>query len=302
MEPAEIALRVVGLFYAFAGYAGTRAMLTSRFFDQAIAAISMKKTSRTETARTNWLLCASGLILVGGVALMLLLDFSAWLFVLSALGQVIYLFYAAPVYFDAEDPPDAAGRKQSTNAFVLYVAATAFVIWAWFTGKLVPWQDVPWPALAVAAAGLIAHAVYVLRLLGKPLKPGGGFSALDIGDDDSMEIEKARAQAKRVKLMAEFYAHPLWALEDGLDGDFPPDLLGISPELVSDLAAWSEAYMAAKKPDSAFEVVWSDEELRAHELEGRQLAARLKRERPDLMVYNQERATGVIEIHADDPV
>jgi hypothetical protein len=277
-------------------------MLTSRFFDQAIAAISMKKTSRTETARTHWLLCASGLILVGGVALMLLLDFSAWLFVLSALGQVIYLFYAAPVYFDAEDPPDAAGRKQSTNAFVLYVAATAFVIWAWFTGKLVPWQDVPWPALAVAAAGLIAHAVYVLRLLGKPLKPGGGFSALDIGDDDSMEIEKARAQAKRVKLMAEFYAHPLWALEDGLDGDFPPDLLGISPELVSDLAAWSEAYMAAKKPDSAFEVVWSDEELRAHELEGRQLAARLKRERPDLMVYNQERATGVIEIHADDPV
>lgn len=301
MEPAEIALRVVGLFYALAGYVGSRAMLTSHFLDQAIAAISMKKPRRAETARTTWLLCASGVILLGGITLMLLLDVSVWIFGLSALAQAVYIFYLAPAYFDRDDPPDEAGRRQTRNAAVLYAAATAFVVWAWFTGKLVTWREVPWPALAIAAVAMLAHLVYVLRTMAKPVKPGG-FSAFNTGDDDPMAVERERAKSKRVKLQAEFYAYPLWALDDDLDGDFPPDMLGISPELVTDLAAWSEAYMAAKKPDAAFEVVWSDEELRAHELEGRRLAVRLKRERPDLTVFNFERATGVIEVHADDPI
>ncbi len=301
MDPVEIVLRLIGAFYAFAGYVGSRAMLTSHFLDYAIAAIAAKKPDPVETSRTTWLLCASSLILAGGLLLMLLLDWAVWLFLISAIAQAVYLFYAAPNYFDLADPPDGTGRQQSTNAFVLFSAATAFVVWAAYAGKLVTWREVPWPTLAVAGAAMIAHVVYIGHSLSKSPKPKG-LAAFAGSEDDGAETERARAKSKRVKVMAEFYAYPLWALDDDLDGDFPPDLLGLSPDLVSDLAAWSEAYMAAKDPDKAFTVVWSDEERRAHEAEGRKLAVRLARECPDRVVFAFEQETGVVQVHPDEAI
>lgn len=154
LEIADIALRLIGAFYAFAGYVATRAGLTSYFIDRAIAAIALKKPTAAETAQTVWLLGAAMLILAGGVLLMLLLDLAAWAFAASSLAQVAYLFYVAPRYFDVDDPPDPRGRRQSTNAFVVYAAATAFVLWAALTGRLVPWKEV---ALAAAGDGRDSH-------------------------------------------------------------------------------------------------------------------------------------------------
>jgi hypothetical protein len=94
------------------------------------------------------------------VALMLLLDVAAWLFLLAAAGQAVYLFWLAPHWFDPIDPPDPAGRRQTTNAFVIYTAATAFVCWAALTGGLLSLQDVPWPWLAAAGAATAALAAY----------------------------------------------------------------------------------------------------------------------------------------------
>ena len=99
MDFTEISLRVIGAFYAFAGYVATRAGLTSHCIDRAIAAIAMKKPPRLETAQTVWLLCAAMIVLAGGVALLLLLDFAPWLFLASALGQAAYIYYVAPRYF-----------------------------------------------------------------------------------------------------------------------------------------------------------------------------------------------------------
>ena len=47
--------------------------------------------------------------------------------------------------------------------------------------------------------------------------------------------------------------------------------------------------------------MWSEEQHAAHAAEGRRLAGRLKRERPDLMVYVLEGDIGVVEVHADEP-
>ena len=92
-------------------------------------------------------------------------------FLASALGQAAYLFVVAR-WFDTDDPPDQKGRRQSTNAFVVYSAATAFVLWAAAKGRLVSWQDVPWPVLAGAGSAVAAYAAYMIWLLARPLRSG----------------------------------------------------------------------------------------------------------------------------------
>src|SRR5687768_1216431 len=169
MDAVELALRAMGAFYVFAGYVATRAALTSHLIDRALAAISAAKPAPVETAQSLWLLGAANLILLGGAALVLLLDAAAWIFVASALGQAAYLFVVAPVYFDASDPPDPNGRRQSTNAFVVYAAATVFVIWAAAVGRLARWQEMPWQILAIAAAAAASHLAYTIWMFAKPL-------------------------------------------------------------------------------------------------------------------------------------
>ena len=167
MDLIEVVLRLVGAFYAFAGYVATRAALTSHFFDRAIAAIAAEKPAGTETAKFIWLLAAAVIVGLSGIALMLRLDVAPWLFLASSAGQAAYIFHVAPRYFDRDDPPDPGGRRQSTNAFVVYTAATAFVLWAAYMGRLLSWRDVPWPLLVIAAAAIIAYAGRVAFLLGK---------------------------------------------------------------------------------------------------------------------------------------
>jgi hypothetical protein len=159
----EIALRCIGAFYAFAGYVVVQAALTSRLIDRAIAALSAQKPSPQESAQTLWHLASAVVVFASGVMLMLLLDAAVWAFLLAAAGQALYLFWLAPRHFDPADPPDPTGRRQTTNAFVLYSAATLLVCWAALTGRLLPWQEVPWPWLAAGAAGIAALTGYAVR-------------------------------------------------------------------------------------------------------------------------------------------
>jgi hypothetical protein len=297
----EISLRLIGAFYAFAGYVATRAGLTSHFIDRAIAAIAMKKTPRVETAQTVWLLSAAMIVLAGGVALMLLLDLAAWLFLASALGQAAYIYFVAPRYFDVENPPDEAGRKGSFNAFVLYSAATAFVLWAGYVGRLQSWHELPAPLLAVAVAAVAGHAGYVVWMLARPMGAGTAPSFAD-GPDEGIDPELDRAQSKRIKVMADYDAHPLWALDENVYGDFPPEHLGLSPELTRDLNAWADAYQSSFGRDDPASSRWSEAQHAAHAAEARPLAVRLARERRDLQVYVLEGSTGVVEVHADEAV
>jgi hypothetical protein len=297
VEIADIALRVVGAFYAFAGYVATRAGLTSYFIDRAIAAIALKKPAVAETAQTAWLLGAAMLVLIGGVLLMLRLDWAAWAFAASSLAQVAYLFFIAPRYFDKTDQPDAGARRQSTNAFVLYSAATAFVLWAAFTGRLVSWQDVPWPLLVLAGAGVAAFVGQTAWLLAK--SPSSGRASLfGAANDDAAPRDPSLC--KRIKVMADYDCHPLWALDEDQYGDFPPSALDLSPELTRDLDAWADAYTASLNREDPARSLWSDEQHRVHALQARPLARRLARERPDLTVYVLDGATGVVEVHADE--
>lgn len=165
MDLAEISLRAVGAFYTFAGLVATRVAITAHFFDKAIAAISMKRTPAVERHRFLWLLGSATVVLAGGATLLLLLHVSLWLFVASALGQAFYLAILAPRYFDLDEPPDTKGRQQTINAFVIYCAAAAFVLWATFTGRLLAWRDVSWVLLVLLGVAAVAHATHIARQL-----------------------------------------------------------------------------------------------------------------------------------------
>lgn len=302
---AQFALRLLGAFYGFAGYVASRAALTSRLMDHAIAAIGGTKPDPRETQRSVWLLVGSVIIFAGGAALFLLLDVAPWLFAASAIGQALYLLVLAPRYFDLAEPPDERGRRQTTNAFLIYTAATFLVIWAAANGKLVSWQDTPWPLLAAFLAAIAVHAGYVAWYFLRPLKSAApatyfGSQASSDGEASDTIEQQDPAQSRAIKVMADYDCHPLWALDEDLVGDFPPEDLGVSVELCRDLKDWVQSFNAALDRDNPADSLITPEEHAAHEQKGRQLAIRLARERPDLEIYAFESATGVVRVYAGD--
>ncbi|WP_052699358.1 hypothetical protein [Hyphomicrobium sp. 99] len=304
MNLTAVALSLIGAFYAFAGWVATRAALASLFMDRAIASISGQKPKAVETAQSYWLIGAANLILAGGVALIVRMDVAMWLFVVSAIGQAFYLYYLAPRVFDREDPPDAAGRAQTRNAFAFYLAATAFVVWASSQGALMGWQDVPVPLIAVAGSAVAARFGYVIWMM---VGPGSMRTAASeaplawLDDKEPAAPESDPSQSRSVKVMADYHTHPLWAMDEHLYGDFPPEQLGLSPELSADLNAWADAFTSSLNEDDPANSLWSEAQHRAHQAEGRRLAIRLAQERPDLQVYAADSAGDVVEV-GNDPV
>lgn len=300
MDVVDLVLRLVGAFYVFAAFVAARAALMSLLIDRAIAAIALKKPPRAEILKSYWLISASVLVMLGGAALLFLLDVAVWAFLVSSLGQAAYLFVVAPRYFDVEEPPDEVGRRQTTNAFVIYLVATAFVVWAYSDGRLSNVTEVSWLALAVPTALVLAHVVNILRNVA--MSAGRSpFGAWDSGDEgESCEPSRPLNETKTVKVMTDYYTHPLWALDEDLYGDIPPEDMQLSPDLVRDLNAWAEAYDTSLDQEDPARSIWSEEQRRAHEAKARPLAMRLARERPDLVVYVMEPEVGVVQVHADD--
>jgi multisubunit Na+/H+ antiporter MnhC subunit len=301
VELTDIVLRVVGAFYAFAGFVATRAAMMSRLLDQALAAISLQKTKPAETAQSVWLLVTSAIVLAGGVFLLAGMQLAAWTFAVSALGQAAYIYVLAPRYFDREDPPDAQGRQRTTNAFVIYTAATAFILWAAYRGRLVGVGEVSTPVLVAVGGALLLYGGYVAKALWwQPRKSNSGFSEFSGAANDEPSLPPH--ESKRIKVMADYQCDPLWALDEERYGCFAPEMLDLSPQLAADLNAWAVAYDTSRNLDDPANSHWTDAQHAAHAAEGRRLAGRLKRERPDLMVYVMEPDIGVVEIHSDERI
>lgn len=303
MDGSEIALRIVGAFYVFAGYVATRAMLMSIFLDRAIASIGATKPQQVEMARSYWLLGAAALVLAGGVALMALLDIAAWLFLASAVGQAAYIFVLAPRFLDPDDPPDEVGRRQTTNAFIVYLAATALVVWALSAGKLESIGRANPATLVAAAAVLLLYAGYVVRSLGGFGSSTPSWGSLPQSDDES-EWEPSPggdpSGSRMIKVMADYGTHALWALDDDIYGDIDPNVLDLSPGLTRDLIAWADAFSASLDLDHPSESRWTDDQRAAHEAMARPLAIRLAHERPDRAIYVLDPVVGLVEVKADE--
>lgn len=159
----DAGLIVMGAFYAFAGIVAARAAVMSNILDEALSKISMKPTPPVERHLFWWLFSSSVVVFLGGVALMLRSEPALWLFVLSAAGQAFYLMLLAPRYFDRDDPPDAQGRSKTTNAFYVYLVATALVAFAASSGRLRGLDKIPSAELYIGLAAVAAYATMVGR-------------------------------------------------------------------------------------------------------------------------------------------
>jgi hypothetical protein len=390
LDPIAVLLRFIGAFYAFAGIIAGRAALTSGVLDAALSGISGKRPSLRERALTWWLTAASWTVFVSGILLMILAREAMWAFILCALIQGTYLWIAAPYYFDIEDPPDALGRRSTTNAFFIYMGATLFVIWA--SGHyLTPVADLN--AMLGGAAGIAiavfgAHLVWQTFTTSRMPKLGqfGDGSASDAPAEDdpehvryfnprSLRLELSREggaspvrnqktkvdigleslpisdslksnlmdwfqdgdpemagiaynlaeqlaheypeaaiaepgipnsyfniqirspyadpetgapnwdRITAVKIMCDYDCMPCWAANEGAWGDFPPSVLQISAALEDALLEWQDRFDGSLDRADPATPFWTPEQQRAHEMEGLELARRVKAERPELAVY-----------------
>lgn len=298
MDAIDVLLRLVGAFYVFGAFVAARASVMSLLVDRAIAAITLDKPAREDVLKAYWLLAASVLLMASGATLLVLLDVAVWAFLASALGQALYLFYLAPRYFDAAEPPDATGRRQSTNAFVIYLVVTALVVWAFGDGRLMSVGEASWPVLVIPAVLVAALLAYVWKNSGGAAADADQDAGEDAWEEDASPLDLSRATS--VKVMADHYCEALWVSGPDLSSNMPPGDLGLSPELARDLIAWADAFDTSLDHDNPAVSLWSPEEHDAHVTLGQSLAVRLARERPDLIVYAVDSLGRPFEVHADD--
>lgn len=298
MTAAEIALRLVGAFYMFAGYFLARVILTSRIADQAIEALTGEATARAVRLKTVWSLALGGTVFASGLALLLLLELAVTLFLTGSALQAFYLVWLAPKYFDPVDGADPQGRKQTTNALIVYGAATLGVLWAWQKGLLLDWFAAPYLTRLIAGSGMTAFLGYVLwgiiktsPELTRAAKPARDEAPREVGPADPANIRKLR-------VMAVLREAPLFCMDDDNLGHVTPEALGLSEELTRDLWAWSTAYTKSLEAETASDGRWDDADYSRHFGRGHDLAERLANERRDLEVHTQTSDGNLVRVEA----
>lgn len=182
MDPIDILLRGVGLFYVLAGWLGLRAVMMDAMLDKAIAAISMKAEGTKEATRRRVLACFTVMIGASGAALALLSFWALPLFALNTALQAIWIFGGRRLLIDDDD---AASRRQVTNAAILYGLAAAGVVWQWWHDGLGPWNDpVAILGIVVVAAGL---TIWFLRGLSWKQESSSSQETFEEADDEKPE-------------------------------------------------------------------------------------------------------------------
>ncbi|MBY0361941.1 MAG: hypothetical protein K2X45_08535 [Phreatobacter sp.] len=268
MSSVEIALSLVGAFYVLAGLFVARQMMMETFLDRALAGLTMKPTPWADRLRGRWMLGIAASVFAGGVLLLALSVLALPAFLAGAAAQGVYLGHAAPRIIDPEEPPDQAGRRGARNAFLINLAATAFVAWAAAAGHLRWPGDDPWPA-AIAGAAFGAFAAYHMTKMREP--PGWRSGLLA----DPLRPEAREVLPDRVRLMVRPFVLPF---ADDDTGRVVPQSLAESvfgQALVADILEWEEAYLATIPPRKRTGGFADQEAAARHEAEGRALAERM---------------------------
>lgn len=274
----------VGVFYAFAGLVVIRAMTLDRLMDQVLVAIKKPGRSFSPSFQSRLLQIGAYLTLASGLSLMMLSPFTAVLFLSNAAWQGGYLAWAAYAV-PPEDDADAKGRRQTVNAFVLFLAATAFVVWLAAQGFLRPW-DAPLWRHTIDGAMLLAGCVGGWALIHRPWarRRAANLSSADaIPDDEAIIAPEPQRRPERLRLAPEWGAWPLW--DDDTGEPVSPFSLGLPGELAARIDAWDSTFQTTYNPDDPASGGFMDDAERAAFLEeGRAIAAALKEAWPGTVI------------------
>jgi hypothetical protein len=275
------AAMAVGAFYVFAGFVVMRAMVLDRLMDQMLVALNDPGSAK-ERLRSKVLSVGAILTMAGGAALAILSPLAAVLFVANALWQGGYLLWAERA-LPPEDEADKRGRQQTKNAFVIYLAATAFVLWLAGQGNLRPW-DAPLTSHALDAAvmaAVVAASWWFIRLPRRSREDGATGEAADatVSGDERLPV--------RLRLAPEWNCSPLWDADTGA----PVSVyrLGLSFELSDRIEAWDDTWQATYNDDDPAAGGFKDETAQqAYLAEGRAIVEALRGEWSGELEVDQE--------------
>ena len=273
----EIALRLVGTFYVFAGILGMRAMVMDHLLDQMLAGITLKPIPQKEHRR-RWLLTASTLAIgMGGMALMVLSPWAAPLFLFGTAGQAVYLVWARTA-FPPENELEHTGRRQTINAALLYGLVTVLVCAAALSGLLRDWLD-PW-ALLIPTSSLALLLPIGRHFLWRPRQLSRWTEPEPVEPDP---LAPPRAVALQ----------PQWGGAILIDADrdeFVDYDLFVPPALSERIWRWGQVFHAGDDHESKeFWVQFTDRAHEAaHRAEGEAIVAELR------SIFGDEEAFGPI--------
>lgn len=276
----------VGVFYAFAGVVVLRRMAMDRLLDLALQAITLEETAAKERLQSRVLTFGGCLTLASGLALATLSPWATAFFAANSVVQGGYLLWAWKA-LPPESEEEQKGRQQTINAFVIYLAAFAFVAHAHSQGVFSHWPidvgGLSWliEPLVIGAVTAGVWASWFLRM------PGSGkSSAWSRADDDGTETWDDLPKPplpERLRLAPEYGCWPTWDDETGYNVD-PADL-GLSDALLARLHEWDDAWQATFKPDDPKASRFADDDAAQHwRDEGRAIATELEREWPGPVV------------------
>ncbi|MDB5468806.1 MAG: hypothetical protein JWR84_366 [Caulobacter sp.] len=122
-----IVARVLGGWYVFAGAVALNAWRRNGFMDRTLQQLTGAPTDRIERLRGWTILGVGGLTLMSGLLLILLSPLAPPGFLACCALQGAYFAWARKA-LPPKDEAGRRGRRASTNAFLLYLVATVFVL------------------------------------------------------------------------------------------------------------------------------------------------------------------------------
>ncbi|MDZ4738468.1 MAG: hypothetical protein SGJ03_01005 [Alphaproteobacteria bacterium] len=259
----------IGAFYIFAGVVALRALRFDGLMDTVLEALEGKPQSVAGRLKGAILTAGAAFTLASGVALATLSPLAPTLFIVNAIVQGGYLAWAARA-LPPEDADETKGRRQTQNAFVIYLVATAFVVWLHANGILRPW---PAGTYTLSLEGLLVGAI---TLAGWALMFVPRWSsARDRSIPEAFASPPPPAPVN-LRLQPGWQHWPLWDADSGENVshnhlDLPIELAG-RIETWDD--SWQETYNGDDPPASGFQT----QALRlAYEAQGKRIAAELQR-------------------------
>lgn len=275
----------IGAFYVFAGFVVMRAMAMDQLMNRILFALENKKDPKEEW-KTAALTVGAFLTLASGAALMLLSPLATILFVANAIVQGGYVLWADRA-LPPEDESEKKGRQQTKNALVIYLAATAFVIWLATQDLLRPWLLQP-VAIDAVIIMLGTAAAWGWIHLPRGKSEASGSSPLDSFAETAgiAPTGTTPPQPTRLRFAPEWHCSPIWDADTGdsinvFELDLPEDL-------VARIEEWDTKWQATYNDnDPAAGGYQSVEEQEAYVREGRELARELERVWPGIVQISE---------------
>jgi hypothetical protein len=260
----------VGGFYVFAGVVLMRTMRLDRLMDDVLVALEGKPASANERWKSAILTAGAYLTLASGAALATLSALAVPLFLANVVVQGGYLLWAGRALPPA-DAEEGNGRRHTTNAFVVYAAAAAFVVWLSVRGGL---RARPMGFEAIMIEALTVGAI-VVASWASMFVPRSWFGRTSSTTRSPREtVPDPRVMPAKLRLRPDWQSWPLWDAETGENVSHYH--LDLPDGLAERIEAWDdtmqETYNSDDPPSSGFK---TDNERRAYREEGKAIAREL---------------------------